>query len=251
MPRHQPPSLDFAVLLPDLKPIPQDDGVRPLAQIAYSDSYTEAMSYLRALMAVNELSQRTLTVTDYIIAVNPAHYTCWGFRLKALFHVARTQQPVPVVSVEAGVEEEASELVGEGRKEAEEEEEEEGSKNDNQVEKDAETEKATAVEGQKTDIQWLTREIGYLDKIAVQHEKNYQIWHHRQLVMDRIGEVLGSVGEGRKVGIEENQKLRDMVRSEQAFTGRMFDLDSKNYHVWSYRCVQLSGTVSPHTPLNE
>ena len=241
MPRHHRPSLDFAALLPDLKPIPQDDGVRPLAQIAYSDSYTEAMSYLRALMAANELSQRTLTVTDYIIAVNPAHYTCWGFRLKALFHVARTQQPMPVVSVVKGVGEKVEvevEVVDEERnkeKEEKREEEKEGSNNDSQVEKDAETEKDPVAGEQETEVQWLKREIGYLNNIAVQHEKNYQIWHHRQLVMDRIGEVLGSVGEGRKTGIEENEKLQDMVRSEQAFTGRMFDLDSKNYHVWSYR----------------
>ena len=227
MPRYPAPSLDFAALLPDLKPIPQDDGVRPLAQIAYSDSYTEAMSYLRALMAANELSQRTLTVTDYIIASNPAHYTCWGFRLKALFHVARTHQALPAVSVEKSVEKGEEEGAG-------------GDKSDSRVEDEegADTEKAGGVvEGQETELQWLEREIGYLDKIAVQHEKNYQIWHHRQMVMDRIGEVLGSVGAGRMIGIEENQKLRGMVRSEQAFTGKMFDLDSKNYHVWSYRYV--------------
>jgi len=140
-------------------------------------------------MAASELSERTLKVTEYIIAINPAHYTCWGFRLRALFQVAKTQ-PFP------GVRAESEELaVG-------------------------------------SELMWLQGEIEYLDKVAVQHEKNYQIWHHRQMVMDRIGELLGERGKE-----EGNPKVKEVVNCEQAFTGRMFDLDSKNYHVWSYRWV--------------
>src|SRR5271169_562489 len=59
-------------------PIPQDDGPHPLAQIAYSDHYSEAMSYLRALMlGEGEMSERALKLTGDIIAMNPAHYTVW------------------------------------------------------------------------------------------------------------------------------------------------------------------------------
>lgn len=187
MPRTHPPSVDLPTLLPDLHPIPQDDGPRPLAQIAYTDTYAEAMSYLRALMAANELSERTLKVTEYIIAINPAHYTCWGFRLRALFQVAKTQ-PLQAAQADSG---------------------------------------EPAV---KEELSWLKGEIEYLDKVAVQHEKNYQIWHHRQMVMDRIGELLGE--RGKEKG---NPKVMEVVKCEQVFTGRMFDLDSKNYHVWSYR----------------
>lgn len=196
MPRPQPLPVDLPTLLPDLHPIPQDDGPRPLAQIAYTDTYTEAMSYLRALMAANELSERTLKVTEYIIAINPAHYTCWGFRLRALFQVAKTQPP-PSARAESGDLAAAKEELAPG-----------------------------------SELIWLKGEIEYLDKVAVQHEKNYQIWHHRQMVMDRIGELLGERGKE-----EGNQKVKEVVKCEQAFTGRMFDLDSKNYHVWSYRLV--------------
>ena len=198
MPRTQPPPVDLPTLLPEIHPIPQDDGPRPLAQIAYTDTYTEAMSYLRALMAANELSERTLNVTEYIIAINPAHYTCWGFRLRALFQVAKTQ-PLPVVRAES---------------------------------------EELAVGGELavgSELLWLKGEIEYLDKVAVQHEKNYQIWHHRQMVMDRIGELLGKRGKE-----EGNPKVKEVVKCEQAFTGRMFDLDSKNYHVWSYRWVDTT-----------
>jgi protein farnesyltransferase/geranylgeranyltransferase type-1 subunit alpha len=61
----------------DIIPIPQDDGDRPLAQIAYTEEYAEAMSYLRAIMAKEEYSERALKITEHITEMNPAHYTVW------------------------------------------------------------------------------------------------------------------------------------------------------------------------------
>ena len=62
----------------DVVPIPQNDGgPNPLAAIAYTDEYDQAMSYLRAVMASNEKSLRILDITDHIIRLNPAHYTVW------------------------------------------------------------------------------------------------------------------------------------------------------------------------------
>ena len=75
----------------DVTPIPLIDGPPgqkdpgpPLAAIAYSPRYSEAMSYLRAVMAVNEFSRRTLDLTEDIIGMNPAHYTVWLYRAKIL-----------------------------------------------------------------------------------------------------------------------------------------------------------------------
>ena len=62
----------------DVVPIPQDEGgPNPLAAIAYSDEYSQAMSYLRAVMADNEKSLRVMELTEHIIKMNPAHYTVW------------------------------------------------------------------------------------------------------------------------------------------------------------------------------
>ena len=62
----------------DVVPIPQDDGgPNALAIIAYTDEYREAMSYLRAVMAEDEKSDRVLELTEHIITINPAHYTVW------------------------------------------------------------------------------------------------------------------------------------------------------------------------------
>ena len=70
----------------DIIPIPQDDGgPNPLAAIAYTDEYTEAMSYLRAVMAKDEKSERVLTLSEDIIRMNPAHYTVWLYRADTIF----------------------------------------------------------------------------------------------------------------------------------------------------------------------
>jgi protein farnesyltransferase/geranylgeranyltransferase type-1 subunit alpha len=69
----------------DVEPLPQDDGgPNALATIAYTEEYTQAMSYLRAVMAANELSQRVLDLTAHIITLNPAHYTVWYAFLEIL-----------------------------------------------------------------------------------------------------------------------------------------------------------------------
>lgn len=64
-----------------VQPIPLNDGsetgAMPLATIAYSPEYLEAMSYLRAVMAANEMSERAFKLTEDIIFMNPAHYTVW------------------------------------------------------------------------------------------------------------------------------------------------------------------------------
>jgi protein farnesyltransferase/geranylgeranyltransferase type-1 subunit alpha len=63
----------------DVVPLPQQEHLpgTALAIIAYSDDYVEAMSYLRAVMAANEMSERALELTEDIISQNPAHYTVW------------------------------------------------------------------------------------------------------------------------------------------------------------------------------
>ena len=61
----------------DVHPVPQDEGgLHPLAAIAYSEEYSEAMGYLRAVMAKNEFSDRVLNLTEHVISMNAAHYTC-------------------------------------------------------------------------------------------------------------------------------------------------------------------------------
>jgi protein farnesyltransferase/geranylgeranyltransferase type-1 subunit alpha len=72
------PSYASSPIWADVVPIPQDDGgPNPLAAIAYSEEYSEAMSYLRAVIGQPEFSERALDLTRHIITLNPAHYTVW------------------------------------------------------------------------------------------------------------------------------------------------------------------------------
>ena len=134
----------------DVVPLPTDEGgPNPLAAIAYAPEYEEAMSYLRAVMAANEYSERVLDLTEDVIDLNPAHYTVWLYRAATLFAL-------------------------------------------------------------KAD---LRAELEWVSDTARAHQKNYQIWNHRMMVVGELGESEG----------------------EPEFVEEMFGLDGKNYHVWSYR----------------
>lgn len=134
----------------DVVPLPTDEGgPHPLAAINYSDEYEEVSSYMRAIMAANEYSDRALELTEDLIDMNTAHYTAWLYRAKCLFALNKD----------------------------------------------------------------LRAEIEWLNETALAHQKNYQIWHHRNLIVDRLDDLTG----------------------ETDFIDKMFELDAKNYHVWSYR----------------
>ncbi|CAI2374217.1 unnamed protein product [Moneuplotes crassus] len=63
-----------------------------------------------------------------------------------------------------------------------------------------------------TEEDWQN-EIKYLNKIGIALEKNYQIWHHRRCIV---------------------QKLNDPSNEKQFMEG-ILKSDDKNYHAWSYR----------------
>ncbi|KOS47089.1 hypothetical protein ACN38_g1961 [Penicillium nordicum] len=138
-------------------PIDLDDGsssgAMPLATIAYPDKYLEATSYLRAVMAANEMSERALNLTKDVISMNPAHYTVWIYRAKILFA----------------------------------------------LEKD------------------LNEELSWLNDVSLKYLKNYQIWHHRQVLLS------------------SKSHFPTFPPKEADFLMEMFAQDSKNYHVWTYR----------------
>ncbi|KAJ5142918.1 Protein prenyltransferase alpha subunit [Penicillium bovifimosum] len=141
----------------DVTPIELDDGsnssVMPLASIAYPPEYLEATSYLRAVMAANEMSERALKLTEAVISMNPAHYTVWIYRAKILFALNKD----------------------------------------------------------------LNEELDWLNDVSLKYLKNYQIWHHRQVLLS------------------SKPHFPTIPAKETTFLMEMFAQDSKNYHVWTYR----------------
>lgn len=122
---------------------------------------SKAVSYLRAVMAVEECSSRALRLTEHVISMNPAHYTVWLYRFKVLSFL---KIPIP-------------------------------------------------------------EEIDWLNAVSLANLKNYQIWHHRQLLMDYYYPTIAS----------EQDTIKKLARTETAFIKQMLEEDTKNYHVWSYR----------------
>lgn len=68
-------------------------------------------------------------------------------------------------------------------------------------------------------------EIEWLNQVSLENLKNYQIWHHRRLLMDHY---YPSIEE------DEDEKAK-LAKSEEAFLAQILAQDTKNYHVWSYR----------------
>lgn len=68
-------------------------------------------------------------------------------------------------------------------------------------------------------------EIEWLNKVALQNLKNYQIWHHRYLLAEYYYPQIA----------ESPERLTAFAKSEMAFLTTILAEDTKNYHVWSYR----------------
>ncbi|KKA27859.1 hypothetical protein TD95_003248 [Thielaviopsis punctulata] len=68
-------------------------------------------------------------------------------------------------------------------------------------------------------------EVEWLNKVSLEHLKNYQIWHHRQLLVDLHYPAIST----------DRLAVAALMRSETLFIAQMLEADTKNYHVWSYR----------------
>lgn len=68
-------------------------------------------------------------------------------------------------------------------------------------------------------------EIAWLNDVALANLKNYQIWNHRQLLMDYYYPEIK----------DDQATIKKLARSETEFITTMLAEDTKNYHVWSYR----------------
>ncbi|KAL1869722.1 hypothetical protein VTK73DRAFT_2963 [Phialemonium thermophilum] len=71
----------------------------------------------------------------------------------------------------------------------------------------------------------LPDEIQWLNQVALEHLKNYQIWHHRHLLIDNYYPTIAS----------SPDEVAHLARSETEFLTTILVEDTKNYHVWSYR----------------
>lgn len=64
----------------DVLPEPQDEGPDPVAVIAYTDRFRNTFDYFRAILRMDERSERAFNLTTECCHLNPANYTVWYFR---------------------------------------------------------------------------------------------------------------------------------------------------------------------------
>ncbi|MES1909578.1 MAG: hypothetical protein MHM6MM_002294 [Cercozoa sp. M6MM] len=172
----------------DLTPVPLDDTVPgdvQVCRIMYSREFREAMSYFRAILRRQELTQRALLVTAATLEANPTCYTAWHYRrqvLCALLETLMQEQP-----------------------------------------SEQHREMARTL--------FWSREIEFTETAASNMPKNYQIWFHRQRILELSGAI-------------------DM-RREMAHTAALLQGDSKNYHAWSHRQWALAKCTEAEHLRNE
>ncbi|KAG7288882.1 hypothetical protein NEMBOFW57_005242 [Staphylotrichum longicolle] len=145
----------------DVQPVVLEEPEGALAAIAYPADYGEAMAYLRAVMQAKEYSPRCLRLTEYIIGMNPAHYTVWLYRAANVFAL---KLPIP-------------------------------------------------------------DEMAWLNRVALENLKNYQIWHHRHLLVENYFPAIAA----------DPAAIEAFATQERLFLQKILAEDTKNYHVWSYR----------------
>lgn len=132
----------------DVTPIPLKDE-NCVATIKYSEKFSDTYNYFRAILHLNEKSERAFHLTTDCIKLNASNSTVWYFRRVLL----------------------------------------------KELNKD------------------LQAEINFLNRAIIRNPKNYQVWHHRQWLLESINSLEG----------------------EKEFIGQILDSDGKNYHCWQHR----------------
>ena len=71
----------------------------------------------------------------------------------------------------------------------------------------------------------IDKELEWMNEVALENQKNYQIWTHRQTLIDHIFPTLSS----------DPAAAQAFADAESGFMAEMFEEDAKNYHVWGHR----------------
>ena len=68
-------------------------------------------------------------------------------------------------------------------------------------------------------------EMEWLNGVALENLKNYQIWHHRHLLVENYHPIIAG----------DPSAIASFAAAERDFLQQILAEDTKNYHVWSYR----------------
>uniref|UniRef100_A0A914E0P3 Protein farnesyltransferase/geranylgeranyltransferase type-1 subunit alpha n=1 Tax=Acrobeloides nanus TaxID=290746 RepID=A0A914E0P3_9BILA len=140
----------------DIKPIYFTEDEEGAVKIAVSDAFRDAFAYLRAILQINEYSDRALELTTTCTQLNPANYTVWQFRRNVL------------KALEKDISEElrfCEETIFENPKNYQ------------------------VWHHRRVLVEWLkdgSKELDFTQEILLDDAKNYHAWQHRQWVVDNF-----------------------------------------------------------------
>src|SRR5690606_30997074 len=87
----------------------------------------------------------------------------------------------------------------------------------------------------------LNQELAWVNKVSLEHLKNYQIWY--EWISGKSSSLISEVRYNdllkrrhhRQLLMSDRELIPNLPPTEQDFLMQMFKLDAKNYHVWTYR----------------
>ncbi|KAI1117169.1 prenyltransferase alpha subunit [Nemania sp. NC0429] len=200
----------------DVVPIPQDEPEGALSVIAYADDYAEAMSYLRAVMAIDEHTPRCLRLTENIIDVNPAHYTVWLYRFEIVKALAIPMRVELEWLDEVSADHSKNYQVWHYRQQL------------------IDLHHPTIQSDQQAITELAHNEHEFIMRMLSQDSKNYHVWSYRQYIVRKLGQWDSS---------EELTSIGDLL-----------DSDLRNNSAWSHRFFLLfnrPGSSTPDCPTTE
>ncbi len=162
----------------DIDPIAQNDGPEPACAITYTPEFVEAHNYLRAVLTADERSERAFELTTICLKFNPANYTCWHFRRRCLVALCTpsdsSQATIDVERIEQDLKF-AANLGGTNPK-------------NYQLWYHRRALLEIRFRGGEN-VRAAQKELGYVDKILEDDNKNYHAWSHRQWIIRTINQA--------------------------------------------------------------
>ncbi|TFK73527.1 protein prenylyltransferase [Pluteus cervinus] len=233
----------------DVTPLPQYEGVNPLAPILYTEEYKDATDYFRGIVKTGEKSPRVLELTEKIIRLNPAHYSAWQYRFETLKAVKVPLEDELKLMDELAVKYLKTYQVWHHRRLLLTESYNLEPKRE--LEFIAKSLKADTKNYHTWSYrQWLLAfvndgelwvgELDFVEEMLNEDLRNNSAWHHRFFVV-----WLGGGGGGMGVGGTREEKER-VLRRELTFTKQLISLAPNNPSAWNYLRGVLDRTETPY-----
>ena len=78
----------------------------------------------------------------------------------------------------------------------------------------------------------FVQELDFSRELIEENQKNYQVWHHRKIL---VSWAAGFNEETGKSTLECEEARLQLTMQELELTVQFLDKDAKNYHAWQHR----------------